>query len=210
MNPTHWYLELARNAFQGVHHDKPLDQVLAGPEASTLQGTIMALISMTIIYSYLAVESFANYQIHSIWNSLGKDSDKAKMFERLCGKVETFEQLKNAKKLRNLGDKLNIICRLQGFQKPADANPALWRDFKNLAEVSRHFLIHPFPEKSFFQQHMRRIAMDVQGGLYVRTALELIKHLYNEADLRVPAHVERNTMCRFRCVKLLSEQPSAV
>lgn len=202
-NPTHWYLELARGAFQGIYYDKPLEAVLAGDDAPALQQTMLALMSMTVVNSYLALESFANYQIYDIWSTLKRPSSRAEEFERLCGNIETFDQLKNNRALKNLGDRINIICRLLGFRKPCDADPALWNNFKSLTEKARHFLVHPFPEKDFFNKHMKQIAAEIKGGLYVQTASGIIGHLYKEAGLPAPDYLEKNTLFRFRGVEVL-------
>lgn len=202
-NPTHWYLELARGAFQGIHYPKPLEEILDEPEFGSLQEAVMALMTMTIIYSYLSVESFVNYQLYQVWADRNRGAPSSKRLMAICGKIATFDEFKKNRKLGDVGDKINILASVLDVGKPCDVDPALWCDFRNLAEVARHFLVHPYPDKEYFQANMRRIGMEVEGGLYLRTACALMGHFYDATKVSRPGYLAKNTLLRFRGVDLL-------
>jgi hypothetical protein len=171
-----------------------------------LANAIFGLVSASIVYSYLAVESFVNAQLYNIWSRRHDGSPESGRFLVLLGDADKFDLLKNVKGVSELGDRIKSLCHVFGFKKPHENDDRLWQDFKSLVEVSRHFLIHPYPDPDYFQVNMERIMTDTKAGRYSNIAASLIGHFYDQANKTKPIWLEHNTLICFEGVRLLVDK----
>jgi hypothetical protein len=202
---TQCYLEMARSVLTKIDYpeNKSLDQILAENGSVPYYNMIFAIYSMTIIFSYLAIEAYANYQLHKIWEVCRKTQKtfeeiekKEPKLSRFCQKYAKYDQFENLKKsnLKNLGERIKTICEIHSFKKIHNINPKLWQDFKDLHEKARHFLIHPLPDPAKFNDMINTKLQNINLGKYVQIAQEIIKHFYKEARLDLPEWIERNKL----------------
>lgn len=210
---TQLYLEMARSVFTGVHHPekKPKKQILAEEGIDPLAGIIFSITTVTVIYSYLALEAFANYHLYKIWenskiahktfeNFKQKDPEGGNQmiptynnFYKDYGQVDRFEDLKRTD-LKDIDKRIKVICEAFKIRKIHDADTRLWQEFKGLLEKARHFLVHPFPDPTKFQDMMKTLLWEKKPGEYVQIAQNIIKHFYMETKQEVPEWVEKNTL----------------
>lgn len=202
-NLPHQYLEVAKAALTHFHH--PTGEVFVethgiGPVASA----VAAVMSISIVYSHLAVESFVNYQLYHVWKHRHDGSPSAERFLATLGYVAPFEALKDHKRVRELGERIKTLCNVLAIAPPHEADPQLWQDFKQLLEVSRHFVIHPYPDPDYFQANMQRILTETKAGKYTDTARDLIGYLYDATHRPRPEWLSKNTLLRFRGIDVLT------
>jgi len=76
LDPTQCYLEMSRAVFTSI----PAHQFEAESDDDIFTAIIFSLTSVTIIYSYLAIESCINYHLYKIWEKRDTDSKVAKRF----------------------------------------------------------------------------------------------------------------------------------
>ncbi|MCH7764196.1 MAG: hypothetical protein IIB95_10720 [Candidatus Marinimicrobia bacterium] len=142
--------------------------------------------SVTAIYSYMTIESFANYHLYEIWEQSRfahnkieriKDSHSLKgyittaifdNFYKNYGHIEKFEDLRKTD-LRDLKTRLKVLCEELEIRKIHEVDPLLWQDFNSLL-LARNFLIHPIPNPKEFQTMMKNLLMKTEGGKYVNVA----------------------------------------
>lgn len=141
---TQLYLEVARSVFTGIHHPekKPKEQVLAEDGVDPLSGIAFSVVSVTVIYSYLALEAFANYHLYRIWeysqvahetleDLKRKDPEVVKNtkptyddFYQKYGSIDQFENLKRTD-LRDLDKRLKVICEALEIRKVHEVDVTL-------------------------------------------------------------------------------------
>lgn len=210
---TQLYLEMARSVFTGIHHPqmKTQEEIEAEEEFDPIAGTIFSITTVTIIYSYLALEAFSNYHLYRIWEH-SREAHKAMeelkqrdpehtknliptydQFYQEYGRYDRFEDLKQTD-LRELGERMKVICDAFKIPKIHEVDTRLWQEFKGLLEKARHFLVHPFPDPTKFQNVMKTILWERKIGEYTQTAQNVIKYFYNQLGKEVPKWVENNTL----------------
>jgi hypothetical protein len=210
---SHLYLEMARSIFTGIHlpEKKSTKQILDEKGIEPLAGIIFSITSATIIYSYLALEAFANYHLYQIWEYSRKAHDEfeelkqkdTKLEEKMMiayanfyqdyGKVDKFEDLKETD-LKMLDKRIKVICESLKIHKIHDVDAKLWQKFLELLKKARDFLVHPFPDPTKFQDMMKTLLIEKKIGEYIQIAQEIIKHFYKETGKKVPDWVEKNTL----------------
>ncbi len=210
---TQLYLEMARAVFTGIHHPekKPIDKIRSDDGISPITGIIFLATSATIIYSYLALEAFANYHLYEIWKTskiahtaienLRQKNPKSvenvvptyDSFYQKYGQCDRFKDLKSTD-LMELGKRIKVICETLGIRKIHDVDPKLWQSFKELLEKARHFLIHPIPDPSEFEDMMKTILLEKELGEYVQIAQKIITHFYTETGHNTSEWVDKNTL----------------
>lgn len=117
---TQDYLELARAALTQIHGRVPAGEdepVL--PLSVELANAVFSVVSITIVYSFLALESFLNYQLFRLWARRHDDSEEAKRFLSELGDISEFVRLKNNDKVREIPARLKTLCRFLGYPPPA-------------------------------------------------------------------------------------------
>jgi hypothetical protein len=200
----HCYLEVARAALTQVHANTPVrakdeDFELSPPLVSAK----FSMVSISVIYSYLALESFVNHQLFRLWDRRHDGSVEAKNFLSELNDPSTFEKLKGNSKIRELPERIKTLCRLLQFPAPHSAIPDTWIRLSELVEASRHFLVHIYPEPEYFHSNMSRIMSKTKAGAYVRVVEELLSFILIQGKLTPPPWLTQNTLLRFRGVDLL-------
>lgn len=87
-NP-HNYLEMARSVFTGIHEPKEIKkQEDENTKGKKQAGILFAMTSATVIYSYMAIESFINYWLYKIWEDSRYFHDKYRGDQQSEAKVK--------------------------------------------------------------------------------------------------------------------------
>lgn len=206
----HNYLEMARSVFTGIHEPKEIKkQEDENTKGKKQAGILFAMTSATVIYSYMAIESFINYWLYKIWEDsryfhdkieeINKAKPKLKSVARFddlyikYGKEDNFEQLKNTD-IGDLKKRINVVCEQLEIPPIHRKNKKLWNSFNELLSDARHFLIHPFPDPIKFQSFMQKLLMETEAGKYSETASGIIKHFYIEKKEEPPDWIAQNTV----------------
>jgi len=203
-NLSQCYLEVARGVFVGFHHPAGND-FISKHRHNPLANATIAVLSVTIIYSYLALEAFVNYRLFRLWERRHDGSSEAGRFLSLLGDPAAFEELRRHSKVRDLGSRFKTLCELRGYAKPHENDPTLWQEFKELVELSRHFLVHPNPGADSFQGHLTRIGLETVSGRYAQVAQRLMTFYYQQSGHTPPPWVMQNTLLRFRGIDVLAD-----
>jgi hypothetical protein len=102
-NLTQDYLEVARAALTPIHGKVPVGEDEPAPTLSNeLANAIFSVVSITIVYSFLALESFLNYQLFRLWARRADGSEESNRFLSELGDVPDFIQLKSNDKVREV------------------------------------------------------------------------------------------------------------
>lgn len=203
-NLTQDYLEVARAALTTIHGklpDKDKD-----PASDALANAIFSVVSITVVYSFLALESFLNYELYLLWERRTDGSPESERFLAELGDEPNFKRLKENDKIREVPTRLRTLCRLLGHPEPHKAIADTWHRLGQLVDTSRHFVVHPIPDPNYFNKNMKRIMEGTKSGAYVRVAEEVMSFLYVQSGKVIPPWVKSNQLMRFRGVELL---PSA-
>jgi hypothetical protein len=204
------YLEVARAALTQIHGKVPVsEQDSAPPLSDDVANASFCVMSMTIVYSFLALEACLNYQLFQIWSRRQDGTPEANRFLSVLGDAAAFEKLKTHARVRELPSRLRTLCDLLGYRQPHEAIPDTWRRLNDLVEASRHFVVHPFPDAEYFSANMRRVMTQTTAGSYVRVVEEILQFLYQSSSAVAPAWVTQNQLIRFRGIDLLPIQRRA-
>jgi hypothetical protein len=204
------YLELARSYLDAVAHSKTTD--VSNPDQQELDKqatTTFAFAALSTIFSYLAVEAFVNYELFHIWqhsrmahdaieNIKKKDPSLKAVpiyydFYKKYGHIEDFSKLKDSN-LRELKERIKIVCEANGFPKIHDKDPALWHEFLDLLEDTRHALVHANPDDAVFARTAERVYSTDPYRKYPRIAADVIAYFFRSANAKVPEYLERNQL----------------
>ncbi len=206
-NLTQCYLEVARGAMTQIHGKVPKGRKDSEVEPTEdMANAVFSLVSITIIYSFLALESYLNSQLFWLWERRSDGSPESNRLVDELGEAARFELLRKNSKVREVPGRLRLLCRVLGYPEPHHAIPDTWRRLKELVQDSRHFLVHPYPESSFFQGNMKRIMMETRTGAYVQVVEEVLAFLWNHGGREPPQWGSSNMLLRFRGVDLLPVQ----
>jgi hypothetical protein len=166
-----------------------------------------SLSSVVILYSYLSLESFTNYNLYQIWEKSKKDHQiyethkqenpnfpepPSQSFYYEYGHHNDFRQLKHTK-LKDLSMRIKVLCEGLGIPKIHESNPKLWQNFTELLEQTRHFLVHPYPDSTKFD-NVSKSVLEKNAFEYVQIAQMIIKHFFIETNDIVPEWVENNVL----------------
>ena len=175
-NVTQCYLEMARAVY--TKWRLPIAREFSSDrQLKSLVGQFSFLIvSLTVIYSYLAIEAWVNYWLHEIWQQCRVDSGKKyPAFPQKYRQVNEFTKLKGTE-LRDLKERIKVLCDSYQVARIDRSNPKLWQDFNDLLEEARHFLIHPFPDPKKFQDCMEMIQQKRGLRKWTKIAEGIISH----------------------------------
>ncbi len=198
---THCYLEMARAAAGPLSFHHPtgdLRHVVDTYGHNPIASAILAVVSVVVVYSYLAIESFINYQLYQVWATRTEATVESERFLRLLGDAPSFDRYRTHSRVRDLGERIKVLCEIKGYHKPHEAIPTQWQQFNELAEASRHFLVHPVPEPGHFQRVMKRVLQELPTGRYPDLAVGIIGFFYDQARTEKPEWLSRNTLIRLR------------
>lgn len=178
------YLNMARSMFC---HVLPYDGAIEDSHNFEEQklNTAYGAMSVSIVFSYQAIEAFANSQLWRLWLMESANEDRIRMMH-IFKNPDSFKQVKELK----LSDKLKKLAKSLNIESPT-AEKCLWDDFKHLCEDARHFIIHPSPEE--FEIFYDRIMLNTKAGKYVEVAEGMISHYFKKMNSRVPEWVSSNS-----------------
>lgn len=203
------YLEIARSFTYSSVRSRPFDDLLKDEEFKHDQSTfIFGMASVTTLYSYMAIESFINYGLYDLWKysrSAKKSIDEAnqlypnlnaipihKDFYDKYGKLDDFTEIRKTK-LKELKERVKVLCKEFNYPQIHEANPRLWSDFTGLLENARHFLVHPNPEQEEFHKLSKQLVQDI--SLYIKypeVAANIISYFYTSGKKEVPTYLTSN------------------
>ena len=209
---------MARSVFTDIRHSgrRSTKKILTEDGIGPVEKIRSAVISVTVIYSYLAIEAFVNYHLYDIWkasikshNAFEKNPQLYKThkplydeFYKKYGHYRKFEKLKDTQ-LGDLGTRIKEICNSFKIRKISDSNNKLWNEFKELQKEMRNFLIHPFPNPIKFQNTMKTLLYEKNTKNYVQIAQDIIKHFFTEKGQALPEWVEKNKLFRIKCFEYI-------
>jgi len=205
-NLPHCYLEVARASAGplSLHHPVgSLEGFVDSYGHNPIANATFSIVSISIIYSFLAVESFVNYQLYRLWERRHDKSHESRKFLQVYGDEHSFEGCRGHKKFRDLKDRYKTFCKIMSFASPSDRISKVWQEFNDLARVTRHFLVHPSPSPDEFDELMSKILTEFPSGTYPRIASELIGYLYDQSGMQRPIWLSENTLIAFRGVDIL-------
>jgi hypothetical protein len=202
---SHVYLEMARAVFRPVQSSQVAHR--APPDYPTMFG----LLSVTILYSYLAIESFINYHFCTIYERAAKSHQACEKLTKLHPDDEIipdyddfFKQHGNTplQAIRlELKEKIKSVCSAYSIPQIYEQDPQLWQDFCDILKPSRDFLVHAVPEPQIFETHMRRLVEQTTAGKYVEIATGIIKYFYEQHDKEPPDWLSENQLIQFYAVR---------
>ena len=159
-----------------------------------------SLVSTIIIQCYMTIEAFINEELKNLWeNSRKLKNGKSKQpeFYGKYGHYDNFEDLKNEKDLRNLGDRIKIICKTREISQIHESDKKTWKFFKKMEKVYRHYLIHIYPDNTKFHDLVNDILTKNELGKYFETVQKIISHFYNQQGDNPPEWLKDSTLYKF-------------
>ncbi len=207
---TQCYLEIARCAFTSI--DFTAIDRKEETERTPIVNVAFAVVSTSIIYSHMAIESFVNYQLYRIWERRNSGAPESGQFNSEFPNINEFIKLKNHKSIRELGERIKTICRVLNYKQIHEAILQLWLHFCVLTADAQHYLIHPVHDPNKFDETIRQILENNRLGLYVKVAEEIIEHLYNEYNehneprINPPSWLHENRLFKSRGFELLADK----
>ncbi|MBN4076118.1 hypothetical protein JYT16_00210 [Gemmatimonas aurantiaca] len=187
------YLEMARVVFD-IPFDTPREENKKG-HVSEIADLTLGTLSMTIIYSYLSVEAFANYYLYQLWEGRIGSVYQSKFRELIDDEIDDFIELRYHARFRELGDRLKLLCDVLGIERLSKSNPKLWQEFKELLENSRHFLVHPRPDEKSFAEKMKPL-YETKPFHYTRIAESVLGYFYDFMTEPPPGWLKTNMTIR--------------
>lgn len=200
---------MARSYLYCSVRSKPIEELMNDDEFDHNNSTfILGLASVSTLYSYLAIESFVNYNLYELWeqsrfakksiDEINKSNPEANAvpiyqdFYNEYGKFDNFSEIRKTR-LRKLKERIKVLCKEFNYPQIYDVNPELWRDFTNLLESSRHFLVHPNPEEKKFHEFSKSLIQDT--GIFIKyptIAANIIAYFYKSAKFEMPNYLTKN------------------
>lgn len=202
---SHSYLEVARAVLlpsKAVERDraKQLDYP-----------TLFSLLSVTILYSYLSLESFINFHfvntyrhsiiVHDSIEELKKSKPNEELVPEFSSFYENYGNIPLEKLRLGLKKKITELCNAFGYSQLYDVNPKLWQDFCDVLKPARDFLVHPVPDPDIFQERMSRMMSDTPSGKYVEITIGIIEHFYEQAEKTKPSWLDKNEFLQFEATR---------
>jgi hypothetical protein len=204
---TQCFLEMARSIiYSNIRHNNEVKEEKIDRNSSFT----FAFASLTTIYSYLAVESFTNYNLYNLWRSSRYNHQQIEEINRLhpelnakatyddfyqeYGKLDDFVSLKNTQ-IGKMKEKLKVLCKEFNFPQIYDKEPKLWQEFLELLENTRDFLVHPNPEEDIFQKYCKQLVNTEKPFItFPEVAAGLIKYFYENSNSNPPSFLEKNEL----------------
>lgn len=205
-NLTHCYLEMARAAAGPLPFHHPAADLGRFVEAyghNPIASAVLVVVSVAVIYSYLAIESFVNYQLYRVWETRNESGPESARFLQILGNKASFDEYRTHSRVRDLGERIKSLCEIKGHRKPHEVIPREWQQFKELAEASRHFLVHPTPGTTEFNAVMKKLLNQSPSGRYPELAVALIAFFYDQSGTERPEWLSKNTLIHLRGIDVL-------
>ena len=202
---AHAYLEVARAVFS----PEPAPENV---EAGTVDfATKFGLLSVTIVYSYLALESFINYHFGRIYLHSKKAHEacecakrahpNAKIVPLFDGFFEKYVNRPLTELRPSLKEKIKAVCDAYEIPQIYVSQPSLWQDFCDILKPARDFVVHAVPEPEFFQKNMEKLVEETPAGKYVGTATGIMGFFYDQKSKPKPSWLDSNELLQFQAVR---------
>ena len=165
-----------------------------------------SLVSTIIIQCYMTIESTINNNLKDLWKESHKRENGKSIYHEFYEKYgcyENFEDLKNEKALRNLGDRIKIICKTREIPQLHESDKETWEFFKKIEKVYRHYLIHIYPDNTKFHDLVNDILTKNELGDYLKTVQKIISHFYTQEKLDQMEWLDKNTLYKFSGIEYL-------
>lgn len=205
-NVTQCYLEMARAVY--TKWDLPTaNESSSNRELRSSVGQFSYLIvSLTVIYSYLAIEAFANWHLYKIWQRSRDTSGKVyNTFYEKYGQINEFTKVTGTE-LKELKMRIKVLCDSYKIPRIDTTNPELWRDFNELLKKARHFIIHPFPDPKKFQECMEMVQQKYGIGKWAKIAERIISHFFVNKNKKLPSWLTQNEFFKIEKFKLIRQE----
>ncbi len=155
----------------------------------------------------MTIEAFINEGLKDLWEKSRDEIRNAKSsydeFYQKYGHYDNFEDLRNEKDLRNLGDRIKIICKTTEITQIHESDKKTWDFFKRMEKEYRHFLIHIYPDSVKFRDLVRDILLNNELRIYFETVQNVISHFYNQQGNNPPKWLKDNTLYKFSGIEYL-------
>lgn len=202
---AHSYLEVARAVFSA---QSASEKNRAGAMDVT---TGFGVLSVTIIYAYLALESFINYHFCQIYLHSKKAHEISELVKRSKPNMRIVPVYKDFfKKYGNtpleelrpeLKEKIKDVCNAYKIPQVHNKEPRLWQDFCDILKPARDFLVHAVPEPELFQRHMQKLIEETRAGKYVEIAIGIMGYFYDQTNTPKPSWLKSNELLQFQAVR---------
>lgn len=207
---AHSYLEIARAVFKERNEEED-----GSVEADFT--TLFGMLSMVILYSYLAVEAFVNYHFYKTYVH-SRESQKATdelqkmhpdmkfdaVFKQFYAEYGTTPLNELRPELKN---KIKSLCNAFEIPQVYDKQPRLWQDYNDILKPGRDFIVHAVPDPTIAQESMQKI-LTIPAGKYVEIAVGIIEYFYDECKRTKPTWLYSNQLFRFQAFRISNnEQP---
>lgn len=187
------YLEMARAAYDAEMHTRRRNiDTFSQTELNIRAQASFLTATLTIIYSYLAIEAFVNNGLYSIWKESRRTGGKKYPdFYKFYGHIAEFKRLKD-KGLKDLERRIKVLCTNYQIPPISTDNSQLWEEFKVLLKEARHFIIHPFPDPSKFQKIMKTVQEEQKYRKWAEIAEKVIRYFFEKLNRPVHPWLEHN------------------
>lgn len=191
-NLVQCFLEMARAIYNTKCYLPEAKQVSLNKEVKLRSEMSFLITSLSIIYSYLAIEAFVNWHLYKIWQRSRGTSGKAyNVFYQEYGQINKFTELKD-RGLSDLKDRINVLYDNYQVPRIHDRNPGLWQDFNDLLKKARVFIVHPFPNPPKFEEFMKMVQEEHELSKWGKIAEEIISHFFISKNKKLPNWLRRN------------------
>ncbi len=204
------YLEMARSYVNArcIYREDLISDQTNIHNTETIR---FAFASLSVIYSYLAIEAFMNWAIHEIWKDVRNknisfyNKEEIENFEKLFLDKDAFETVIKNPKLKELKDRINIVCRITNIKKICEKDGKLWTSFTALHKQVRHNLVHPNSQSEIFSENTKKIMPIKAQKEFSEIASKIITHFYTASKYKghVPNYLKNNTLFEISEIKLL-------
>ena len=195
--PPAAYMDMARSMLGKIRYYDGAD-TSSLEFLETYENCRFAVMSVSIVFAYQAVEAECNALLHVICSQVNTSTPPYRRLMEKCGEAPLFKKIK---KNKSLGDKIKILCHCLNIKHPSEVDPTNWLRFKQITEAMRHFIIHPDPER--FEAECSKMKEKIKPGSYIAVAENIIRHFFVEVGEQVPAWVETPTFFKCRGFELL-------
>jgi hypothetical protein len=214
------YLELARGFLYSNVRSRPIDELMEDKSFTDNNSTfILGIASVITLYSYMAIEAFANYHVFELLkhSQLAKEKidelikehphikavPNYKEFSDDYGSMDNFADIRKTN-LRELKERIKRLCQELHYPQIHEVKSELWNDFTGLLEQTRHFIVHPNPEDKEFQKHLKILVQDPKLLIkFPEIAANIIKHFYEFGKKEIPEYLTSNKILLISEVVLL-------
>ena len=206
----HTYFEMARAISNVLNVEmKKWDEKPPDVDEEQMANVQFSLVSTIIIQCYMTIEAFINEGLKDLWkksrNEIRNAAPRYPEFYNQYGHYDNFEDLKNEKDLRNLGDRIKIICKTREIAQIHEIDKETWDFFKRMEKEYRHFLIHIYPDNVKFRDLVIDILFKNELRIYFETVQNVISHFYSQQGNNPPEWLAKNTLFKFSGIDYLQE-----